>query len=79
MDLPTGKFKSAGHRIMDSECDACHGAGRLHDGSVCPRCDRTRWQGAGEVEIARPKRQAWIRADDSAPKVITPVKTRASG
>ena len=48
---------------MNMVCVVCDGAGTLRDGSVCPRCDKTRWRSTIEAaEVSRPKRQAWIRA-----------------
>jgi hypothetical protein len=68
--------------IMTALCEVCNGAGTLRDGSVCPRCDTTRWRAVGDaIEIARPKRQAWIRAPhpaDVSPAIPNPTKARTS-
>jgi hypothetical protein len=65
-----------------SVCEVCYGAGTLRDGSVCPQCDKTRWRAAGDpIDIARPKRQAWIRAPrpaDASPLIVDPLKARTS-
>ena len=67
---------------MTMLCEVCNGAGTLRDGSVCPRCDKTRWRATVDVvETGRPKRQAWIRAPhvEAGPATIAaPLKARTS-